>query len=153
MAGRPKKPVALKKLAGTDQPCRRDEVPEFERVVKIPPAPKYMNKHAKKAYRTTTEQMSRLGLLNEVNIPIVVMYANELGLYWDAQEELNTEGRYDSVTDKQGNQYMRRKDLDKAASQYFENIKKMAVELGLTPASAHKVKMPEKKRTNPLGDF
>ena len=153
MAGRPRKPVALKKLTGTAQPCRVSDEPQYERVVKIPPAPKYMNKHAKKAYRTTTEQMNRLGLLNEVNIPIVVMYANELGLYWEAQERLNSEGRYDTVMDKLGNTKERRKDLDKAASQYFENIKKMATELGLTPASAHKVKMPERKRTNPLGDF
>jgi len=153
MAGRPRKPDALKKLTGTDQPCRMSNAVEFERVTKIPPAPSYMNKYGKRAYRTTTQQMALLGLLNEVNIPIVVMYANELGLYWEAQEELATEGRYDDHKDKQGNKRKVRKDKDKAASQYFENIKKMAVELGITPASAGRIKMPGQTETNPLLNF
>ena len=153
MAGRPRKPDALKKLSGTDQPCRMGNAAEYSRVTKIPPAPKYMNKHAKRAYRTTTEQMNMLGLLNEVNIPIVVMYANELGLYWEAQEDLAETGRYDLRIDKGGNKRMVRKDKDKAASQYFENIKKMAVELGITPASSSRIKMPGQQETNPLRDF
>jgi len=153
MAGRPKKPDALKKLSGTDQPCRMGNAAEYSKVTKIPAAPKYMNNHAKRAYRTTTEQLNLLGLLNEVNIPIVVMYANELGLYWEAQEELATEGRYDTITYKNGDQKEVRKDKDKAASQYFENIKKMAVELGITPASSSRIKLPAKPDSNPFTNF
>lgn len=151
--GRPPKPNALKKLSGTDQPCRMNANPEFQKVVKVPPPPTYLSKFGKKAYKITSHQLAALGLLSEINIPLVVMYANELGNYWEAQEDLSVNGRYDTVVDKMGNKRKLRKDLDKAASNYFENVKKLAVELGITPASAGRIKMPEKKSSNPFDNF
>ena len=112
-----------------------------------------MSKFGKKVYRMTAEQLAAIGLLNEINIPIVVMYAQELGNYWEAQEELNKKGRYDKFTDIHGNTRMIRKDMDKAASNYFDNAKKLAVELGITPASAGKIRLPEKKSSNPFDNF
>jgi P27 family predicted phage terminase small subunit len=151
--GRPRKPDALKKLSGTDQPCRRSNVPDFGTVTKIPAAPKYMNKYAKKLYKTTASRLAVLGILNEVNLPLVVGYANEMGLYWEAQVKIQEEGEYQYFVDKNGNSKTVLSDVVKNANSHFANAKSYAVELGITPASAHKVKIPDQKPSNPFSDF
>ncbi len=151
--GRPRKPNALKKLSGTDQPCRTIKEPDFGIITKIPSAPKYMNKHAKKLYKTTAERLASIRVLNEVNLPMVVGYANEMGLYWEAQFEIQLKGQYESITDKMGNKRTVISDVVKNANNHLANAKSYAVELGITPASAHKVKLPESPKSKPFSDF
>ncbi len=153
MAGRPRKPAALKKLSGTDQPCRMVPEANFGVITKIPAPPKYMNKYAKKLYKTTAQKLAALRLLNEVNLPVVVGYANEMGKYWEAEEQLKEKGRILYYTDKQGNEIVQRNPLDKMASEYLMNAKSYAQELGITPATASRVKVPEPEKKNPFSDF
>jgi P27 family predicted phage terminase small subunit len=151
--GRPPKPNAIKKLSGTDQPCRIKKELDFGMITKIPSAPKYMNKHAKKLYRTTTEKLAALGILNEVNLPMVVGYANEMGLYWETQFDIQDKGQYETITDKQGNKRTVISERVKNANTHLANAKSYAVELGITPASAHKVKIPDAPKNKPFSDF
>lgn len=154
MAGRPRKPEAMKQLSGTSQPCRRQPETDFGVITKIPAAPKYMNKYAKKLYKTTANKLAAIRLLNDVNLPIVVGYANEMGKYWEAEEQLNEVGRLDIQKDSEGNILkIQRLPLDKMASEYLANAKSFATELGITPASAHKVKLPESPKNKPFSDF
>ena len=128
--GKGRKPIsnALKVLKGTDQPCRMREEISYEKITKIPKAPDYMCVAGKKVYKITAQQLADQGILNVVNINAVMMYANEMGKYI---------------------RYVRNP-LDKMASEYLANAKMWAVELGITPASASKVKMGEKKEKDPL---
>lgn len=154
MAGRPSKPNALKQLAGTLQPCRMKNEVDLGNLNKIPPAPKYFSKLAKKIYKTTANKLIKVKLLNEVNISLVVAYAEEMGKYYDTEEKLNgTTGRTYSIFDKQGNEKIVRNPLDSMASEYLENAKKIAVELGITPASSSRVKMPVAKNEDDLSKF
>lgn len=139
MAGR--KPISneLKVLKGTDQPCRmRDEV-RYERITRIPNPPKYFNNHSKRIYKTTTQQLAERGILDVVNINAVIMYAGEMGKYMEAQEILDKEGRILTEYTKFGEKKYRNP-LDKMASEYYSNAVRLACELGVTPASASKVK-------------
>ena len=131
--GKGRKPIsnALKVLKGTDQPCRMREEISYEKITKIPKAPDYMCVAGKKVYKITAQQLADQGILNVVNINAVMMYANEMGKYIEAEKKLS------------GSE-------NKMASEYLANAKMWAVELGITPASASKVKMGEKKEKDPL---
>ncbi|MBN2744508.1 MAG: phage terminase small subunit P27 family [Marinilabiliaceae bacterium] len=154
MAGRKPTPNALKKLKGTNQPARMRDEPDFGTIVKVPPAPKYFNKYAKREYKAVTARLQTLNLLNDVNIALIAAYALEIGKYYEAEEKLSEVGRLDIAKDADGNILkISRLPLDKMASDYLANAKMLAVELGITPSSSSRVKAPEKKQSNPLADF
>ncbi|QZE15365.1 P27 family phage terminase small subunit [Halosquirtibacter laminarini] len=147
MAGRPPKNREIKKLQGTLQPCR-DKGPDvaFQKIIQWPPAPRELCTKGKKLYETTCSQLKLLGVLNEVNLAIVLAYATEMGKYFTTEKELartkdNPTPRLQAVYDKNGTllKYIRNP-LDKMASEYLDNARKMANELGITPASQHKIK-------------
>lgn len=154
MAGRKPTPNAVKKLKGTAQPARMREEPTFDLITKAPPAPKHFNKFAKREFRCVCDQLIRNGILNAANLTIVVMYANEIGKYHEAETLLSETGRLDIAKDADGNILkISRLPLDKMASEYLSNAKQLAIELGITPSSAGRVKMEKKKATNPLMAF
>lgn len=154
MAGRKPTSNALKKLKGTAQPVRLRDEPEFEVVTKAPPAPKHFNKFARKEYRAVCDQLIRLGILNAVNVALVASYANEIGKYHEAETILAESGRLDITKDADGNILkIARLPLDKMASEYLANAKMLAVELGITPSSAGRVRVETKKPINPLFAF
>lgn len=74
-----------------------------------------------------------------VNINAVIMYAGEMGKYMEAQDQLAEEGRILTEYTKFGEKKYRNP-LDKMASEYYSNAVRLACELGITPASASKVK-------------
>ena len=86
--GKGRKPIsnALKVLKGTDQPCRMREEISYEKITKIPKAPDYMCVAGKKVYKITAQQLADQGILNVVNINAVMMYANEMGKYIEAEK-------------------------------------------------------------------
>lgn len=154
--GKGRKPIAnsLKALKGTDQPCRlRDEI-VYDKITKIPKAPDYMCEMGRKVYKIVAQQLSDKGILDVVNINAVMMYANEFGKYIEAEKKLSDPdegGRIvKEVSDKGAVKYVRNP-LDKAASEYLSNAKMWAVELGITPASASKVRTENKNEDDPLG--
>lgn len=139
MAGRKPLSNELKMLKGTDQPCRMREEVRYEKVEKIPKAPGYFNGYAKKVYKITAEQLAARGVLDVVNINTVILYANEMGKYIEAEERLKTEGRVLTEETKYGEKIYRHP-LDKMACDYLANATRLAIELGITPASASRVK-------------
>ena len=159
--GKGRKPMAnsLKVLKGTDQPCRMREVVSYDRITKIPAAPGWMCKAGKKAYKIVAGQLAAKGILDVVNVNAVMMYANEMGKYVEAEEELRREGAgiaervVEERSDKGGVRYVRNP-LDKMASEYLANAKMWAVELGITPASSSKVKETvQQGGENPLAEL
>lgn len=152
--GKGRKPIpnAIKVLKGTDQPCRLREEVVYEKITKIPSAPDYMCAAGRKVYKITAQQLADKGILDVVNINAVMMYANEMGKYIEAEKKLSEPENsriVKEISDKGGVRYVRNP-LDKMASEYLANAKMWAVELGITPASASKVKIEEKKNEDPL---
>lgn len=150
MAGRKPTSNLLKQLKGTDQPCRMREEVNFDKITKIPPPPSYLNAEAKKVYKITAEQLASRGVLDVVNINSVLMYANEVGKYVATEKKLRGEDRLVVEVSKTGEKLVRNP-LDKMASEYLANATRLAIELGVTPAAASRVKAGEKKEE--LDDF
>lgn len=154
MAGRPRKPDAIKALTGTLQPCRASDAIDFGKLEKVPPAPSHLNKPGRLIYRKVAARFIALNLLSDINLEIIQAYANEMGKYIEAEQILQESGRLEISKDAEGNILkITRLPLDKMASEYFDNAKKLAVELGITPASAGKIKLPEVKSSNPFDNF
>ena len=87
--GKGRKPIsnALKKLKGTDQPCRMREEITFDKITEIPSPPSYLCVEAKKVFKVTAQQLADKGVLDVVNINTVLLYASEMGKYIEAEKE------------------------------------------------------------------
>lgn len=127
----------------------REEV-SFDKITKIPPPPSYLNTEAKKVYKITAEQLASRGVLDVVNINSVLMYANEVGKYVATEKKLREEERVVVEVSKTGEKLVRNP-LDRMSSEYLANATRLAIELGVTPAAASRVKTGEKKEE--LDDF
>lgn len=149
MAGRPRKNEGLKKLQGTSRDDRAIDQPAFDEITEIPNPPAYLGlkKEGKTLYQTTAQQLASIGLLNNVNITFVFLYAKEMQKYIDAETEIKKLGsRLNIIKDSNDNIIkIEPLPLDKMASSYLENARKLANELGITPASAAKVSGFKKK--------
>ncbi len=145
--GKGRKPIsnALKKLKGTDQPCRMREEMVFDKITEIPNPPSYLCMEAKKVFRVTAQQLADKGILDVVNINTVLLYASEMGKYIETEKNLKRHGRTTEVRNKDGIlMKVIRNPLDRMASEYLANATRLASELGITPASASRVKISGK---------
>lgn len=145
--GKGRKPIsnALKKLKGTDQPCRMREETEFDKITEIPNPPSYLCMDAKKVFRVTAQQLASKGILDVVNINTVLLYASEMGKYIETEKNLKTQGRTIETKNEDGVIIkVMRNPLDRMASEYLANATRLASELGITPASASRVKISGK---------
>ena len=145
--GKGRKPIsnALKKLKGTDQPCRMREEMVFDKITEIPNPPSYLCMEAKKVFRVTAQQLADKGILDVVNINTVLLYASEMGKYIETEKNLKRQGRTTEVRNKDGIlMKVIRNPLDRMASEYLANATRLASELGITPASASRVKISGK---------
>lgn len=145
--GKGRKPIsnALKKLKGTDQSCRMREEMAFDKITEIPNPPSYLCMEAKKVFRVTAQQLADKGILDVVNINTVLLYASEMGKYIETEKNLKRQGRTTEVRNKDGIlMKVIRNPLDRMASEYLANATRLASELGITPASASRVKISGK---------
>lgn len=140
--GRKKQPDQLKRLKGTDQPCRMtgDMLPgegsAIKEVYKLPPAPKILNKWGKRVYRKLGASFAQVGVVNDYTINSFIILCNEMGTYLEIEEELKElDKRYDIVFDKNGNSRTVPSALHKMSRDLFASSVKMLTEFGLTPAS------------------
>ena len=102
MKGRKKTSDASKRLRGTDQPCRMDG----ELVPMAPastlPKPKGLKGTAKKLYQLVGTELASKGLIDAVNIDLLLAYCREMALYGDMMKDLETEGYTITVATKTG---------------------------------------------------
>ncbi len=152
MAGRRPKSREQKKLSGTLQPCRDNIKPiSLKPLQKIPNVRSYMNKYAIDIYKTTAQSLLENGLLNHANLPIVRAYACELGRYEEALEKIS-DGTY-LIEIKDSKDRLVRVLVDplvKMAPQNLNTANRLAIELGLTPASSSKVPIMPKIEEDPF---
>lgn len=138
MAGRKRKPDALKVVTGTLQKCRTTQVGRKNQVTKLPPPPRDWGKSAKKIYKVAAEQMRLYGLLTPENLPQLTAYAAEMGKYFDLETEIRLEG-YTVVMNLPMGAIRVANTKIKIASTALKNATRLAQEFGLTPASLGRV--------------
>ena len=101
---------------------------------------------AKKVFKITAQQLADKGILDVVNINTVLLYASEMGKYIETEKELKKKGRMIELHDEDGILVKAtRNPLDRMASEYLANATRLASELGITPASASRVKISGKR--------
>lgn len=131
----------VKKMKGTDQPCRLTETNAvgIPCISKLPP-PKNLGSTGKKIYRSAGVLLLNLNVLNVLNLPQFYQYCKETELYYDIMRDMpsNQELIHD-VTDKEGNLTTKVKALRKIAESALVNSKALAAEFGLTPSAQAKI--------------
>ena len=138
MKGRKKTSDASKRLRGTDQPCRMDG----ELVPRAPattlPKAKGLKGTAKKLYQLVGTELASKGLLDVVNLDLLLAYCREMALYKDMMKELETEGYTVKVATKNGS-ITQINPKRKIAENALIAAKTLAAEFGISPASRARV--------------
>ncbi len=136
--GRKKTSDASKRLRGTDQPCRMDgDLVPMAPATTLPKA-KGLKGTAKKLYRLVGTELASKGLLDVVNLDLLLAYCREMALYKDMMKELETEGYTVKVATKNGS-ITQINPKRKIAENALIAAKTLAAEFGISPASRARV--------------
>ena len=155
MPGRKPVPQQLKKIRGTDQPCRQNKrPPEFDVLVKPPPAPAFFKKNAlgRKIWRDTCRDLIAANMLDRISIQGLVMYVRAYSNYLLLEEQLAEEGVDRTIEEETKAGKVKRIDpRHKIANDEFNKALAIGREYGLTPAS--RVKTMKLDNKDPEEDF
>ena len=136
--GRKKTSDASKRLRGTDQPCRMDgDLVPMAPATTLPKA-KGLKGTAKKLYQLVGTELASKGLLDVVNLDLLLAYCREMALYKDMMKELETEGYTVKVATKNGS-ITQINPKRKIAENALIAAKTLAAEFGSSPASRARV--------------
>jgi len=144
MAGRKPIPTKYKLLKGTAQKCRMRNEPEPE--IRIPRAPKHLNKIAKKEWRQISKELHQLGLISEIDRSALAAYCQAFSRWVEAEELIEKSGLL--VKTKSGN--IIQNPAVGTANRAMELMHKFLTEFGMTPSSRSKVNVTERKKKNPF---
>lgn len=145
MAGRRPKPTAIKELTGN--PGKRplnDEEPEPE--LALPECPKHLGKHARKEWKRVAAELHSLGLLTRIDRAALAGYCQAWERWVAASEQLQKFG----AVIKTPTGYPIQNPYLAIANTALDQVRKFAVEFGMTPSSRSRVKTGKKK--NPEAD-
>lgn len=136
--GRKKISDEAKRLRGTDQPCRMDgEVLPMAPATTLPKA-KGLKGTAKKVYQVVGTELASKGLLDVVNLDLLVTYCREMALYQDMMRDIEKEGVTITVSTKTGT-VTQINPKRKVAENALVAAKTLASEFGISPASRARV--------------
>ena len=87
MKGRPPKPTILKRMSGTDQPCRVNENEmKVSQLAAIPEPPFELNERAEKEYYIICAELLSKKMLHLVDLVLITSYANEISIYIEMEK-------------------------------------------------------------------
>ena len=154
MAGRPKKPTALKEIAGTAQPCRTNPN-EPRPTVGVPDMPTWLSEDpmALSIYDQCAHYLAEMKVGTNADGIGVSMLADQLAIYIDLRQQVRREG---AVIELEGSNGQVKKIPHPALQPMntaFTNIHKMLREYGLTAASRSNVDAQLEKEVSSFDDF
>ena len=151
MKGRKPTPTALKKIRGTDQPVRmNNEELKIERIEKLPPAPSWFSKLAKKIYRGKGQELINQGIMRTLDLDMFLLYCNEYATYIETSE-LISKIPHNKKLSEDGEKIYRR--VRQQNQQAWERLKSISTEFGFTPSSRAALKVTPEKEQDPLEKF
>lgn len=137
--GRKKTSDLSKRLRGTDQPCRMDgEVVPVAAPVSVLPKAKGLKGTAKKVYTIVGTELASKGLLDAVNMDLLLAYCREMALYQDMMRDLEKDGYTIEVETKTGS-ITQINPKRRIAESALAAAKNLAAEFGISPASRARV--------------
>jgi hypothetical protein len=144
MRGHNKKlPKVVKELKGTVRPCREKDNAAIEVYLdKMPPAPAELKKEGLSYYNDQGTKLLSMGLINEYNlgtflsICFLLTKVSEVARKLNKAKDIRNEISYSRL-------YL----------EYQKSLRLSMSEFGLTPASQHKIRLPEKKKKDEFREF
>jgi P27 family predicted phage terminase small subunit len=146
-AGRPSVPAHMKELAGTLRKDRTRQGITFTPINIVPKPEVWLNNRAKKYFRNTCELLIGKGLLNDGNVQLVIMMAQEFATYEEATRELKKSGMTRVVGE---NHYEQASPWVAIRNQAFKNYKDIASLFGMDPVSSQKIGPTKSDEKDPL---
>ena len=135
----------VKNLKGTRKKSR-DPKPtmEVEPVKKVENPTNLINDFAEKEWEAKTKELNAAGDLFTVDLTMLIVYCNYVGIYCDCQERLKETGFNQESTSTYKPGYPEEKRMNDAA----EKMIKLAKEFGFTPLA--RTKLPKVKDDKPI---
>jgi P27 family predicted phage terminase small subunit len=149
-AGRPSVPAQIKQLSGTIRKDRQREGIEFALITQVPKPEIWLDVKAKKYFKSTCELLIRKSLLNEANVPLVLLMAQEFSTYETACKQLKEKKDYVKIT---STGYEQPSPWIAIRNQAGKNYRDIASLFGLDPLSAQKIGPPVKGDKDPFDEL
>jgi len=150
MAGRPRKPTALKLLGGIKKKSRLNPY-EPKPEIAMPEAPRHLSKIARAEWDRITVHLYRLGLLSEIDMAALAAYCQVYGRWVKAEEAINRLASGDNelagYLTKTTNGNIIQSPLLGVANTALVLMHKYLVEFGFTPAARSKVTTTNTKQS------
>jgi P27 family predicted phage terminase small subunit len=158
MKGRKALPNAVKKLRGTDQPCRMNEtidvpaIGSIDQVVDVRKLKVLKTRRSKQIFKEKANQLIRLKILTEIDFEQLAIYANSLDMLFDCIDELS-KGKFQEVHDENGrvlrfiqNPYL------KLYREMIDVVNRIGSDFGFSPVSRMKLKTKQEEK-DPLAEL
>lgn len=133
-AGRPPKPVELKKLEGTYRKDRDKGVLSMPKVVEVPEPPEQITDNAQILFQDICDILITAGILEVIDVHTVALLAEEMATYYEMTEKLKKTGR--TYLSPHGHLVKRPETVIRNES--LANSLRLMAQLGLTPAMRQK---------------
>ena len=153
VTGRKPKPTVMKKLEGNpgNRPLNENEPKPKSG---IPPCPRWLNKAAKKEWKRICPILDTIGLLTHADMAVVALYCQAYARFAEAEAILTKLGTTYEYTNKAGETNTVKRPEVNIAKDYSQIIKSTCVELGLTPSSRGRIRLPSEDDDDPFeADF
>lgn len=158
MKGRKPTPDAIKKMRGTDQPCRMndnniDTLQNSDLITNASQLKVLRNKRSKEIFKEKANQLMKLQMLTELDLEQLAIYANNLDMLFKCIKEIK-KGEFREIHDENG--YLLRYIENPYLKLYKDLVvstNKMAADFGFNPVSRNKFTIEKPQATNPLDQF
>ncbi|MCF0074470.1 phage terminase small subunit P27 family [Dyadobacter sp. CY261] len=150
-AGRPNKPTALKKLEGTfrkDRAVINEIMPA--NLEYIPSPPKFLDKDAKKEWKSVCQELIDLQMLHRVDLALLAAYCSEISNYINAVRKLRETGEVLTITRDDGSAYSMPSPWNAIKNTYLKNAREIASQFGFTPSARTKINGSKKGEEDPF---
>ena len=139
-------PTRLKILRGN--PGKRplnDQEPIPEKPAKVPRAPRHLRDAAKKEWRRIAPILLDLGILTEIDTVALAAYCEAYASWVDASTSLAKTG---TIIVAKDTGIVKANPLVNITSKFYDQMRAMLAEFGMTPSSRSRVKVMNKKKKN-----
>lgn len=156
--GKGRKPIPdeLKKLRGTDQPCRlsgsvdyAEKITDISKITSTARMKLLPTKRAKDIFKQKANQLISLGILTILDIEHLAVYANSLDVLFSCMENMRNAPVKKYNKDDELIGYVPDPSIQ-MYRQMVEHVNRIGAEFGFTPMSRQKINQPEHDDKTPF---
>ncbi|MBD2704179.1 phage terminase small subunit P27 family [Spirosoma sp. BT702] len=117
----------------------------------MPTPPEWLTDYAKDEWYTQTAELEALRILSTMDLSMLAMYCQQVGIFRQAQEEMKREGNELVVTTPNG--ALQPNPLLGIANKAADLALKIAGQFGFTPSARTRIGTPVKEEEDPLAEL